>query len=111
MTCRPTGCTAVVPLSSVGIQYPVLSPGVMHAVPPACRLASVVAALVVVLPMNVCECEAPGMFGNTIGSSGRLERLTAQFAWNSWCVVGGLVAGGVAVDGTTPVTGGFAITN
>jgi hypothetical protein len=50
------------------------------------------------------------MFGKTIGSSGRLDRLTAQFAWNSWRVVGGLVSGGTAVDGTTPVTGGFAIT-
>src|SRR3954470_16119360 len=110
MTCRPTGCTAVVPLSRVGIQYPVLSPGVMQAVPPACSDASVVAAFVVALPMNVCECEAPGMFGKTIGSSLRLERLTAQLAWNSWCVVGGLVAGGPAVDGTTPVTGGTAMT-
>src|SRR3954452_15017727 len=110
MTCRPTGCTAVSPWRRVGIQYPVLSPGVMHAVPPDCRLARVVAAFVVVLPMNVCECEAPGMVGNTIGSSGRLDRLTAQFAWNSWWVVGGLVLGGTAVDGTTPVTGGFAIT-
>src|SRR5262245_12646901 len=110
MTWRPTGCTAVVPFSSVGIQYPVLSPGVMQAVLPAWRLASVVAAFVVVLPMNVCGCDAPGMFGNTIGSSGRFDRLTEQLAWNSWCVVGGLVSGGVAVDGITPVTGGFAIT-
>src|SRR4051794_16294633 len=110
MTWRPTGCTAWSPLSRVGIQYPVLSPGVMQAVPPDCSDASVVAALVVVLPMNVCECEAPGMFGKTIGSSLRLVRLTEQLAWNSWCVVGGLVSGGVAVDGTTPVTGGLAIT-
>src|SRR5690349_20676623 len=110
MTWRPTGWTAVAPLSSVGIQYPVLSPGVMQAVPPACRPASVVAALVVVLPMKVCECEAPGMFGNTIGSSFRLDRLTAQLAWNSWWVVGGLVSGGTAVDGITPVTGGSAMT-
>jgi hypothetical protein len=60
--------------------------------------------------MNVCECEAPGMFGKMIGSSGRFVRLTEQFAWNSWWVAGGLVAGGVAVDGTTPVTGGLART-
>src|SRR3954454_3226911 len=110
MTCRPTGCTAVSPLRRVGIQYPVLSPGVMQAVPPDCRVLRVVAAFVVVLPMNVCECEAPGMFGNTIGSSFRFERLTAQLAWNSWCVVGGLVSGGTAVEGITPVTGGLAMT-
>src|SRR3954452_25159201 len=110
MTCRPTGCTAVSPLSRVGIQYPVLSPGVMQAVPPDCSDASVVAAFVVVLPMNVCEWEAPGMFGKTIGSSLTLDRLTAQFAWNSWWVVGGFVFGGTAVDGTTPVTGGSAMT-
>src|ERR1044072_1924702 len=109
MTCLPTGCTAVSPLTSVGIQYPVLSPGVMQEVPPDCRLASVVPAYVVTLPMNVCECEAPARPGKTIGSSLRLLRLTEQFAWNSWCVVGGLVAGGVAVDGTTPVTGGLAM--
>ena len=60
--------------------------------------------------MNVCECEAPGRPGKTIGSSGRLLRLTEQFIWNSWWVVGGLVFGGVAVDGTTPVTGGLAST-
>ena len=108
MTCRPTGCTAVSPLSRVGIQYPVLSPGVMQEVPPACSEDSVEFAFVELLPMNVCECEAPGRPGNTIGSSGRLLRLTEQFIWNSWWVVGGLVFGGVAVDGTTPVTGGLA---
>ena len=37
-------------------------------------------------------------------------RLTEQFAWNSWWVVGGFVAGGVAVDGVTPVTGFGAMT-
>ena len=105
---RLHGGVAVVAASASST--PDLSPGVMQAVPPACSDARVVVALVVVLPMNVCECEAPGRPGKTIGSSGRLVRLTAQFAWNSWWVVGGLVAGGVAVDGTTPVTGGSAMT-
>ena len=82
----------------------------MHDVPPACRLARVDIAFVELLPMKVCECEAPGRPGNTIGSSGRLDRLTEQFIWNSWWVVGGFVGGGTAVDGTTPVTGGLAST-
>src|SRR4051812_14158322 len=82
----------------------------MHAVPPDCSDDRVVLALVVVLPMKVCECDAPGSPKKTIGSSGRLLRLTEQLAWNSWWVVGGFVAGGVAVDGVTPVTGGFAMT-
>ena len=40
----------------------------------------------------------------------KMERLTEQLAWNSWCVVGGFVFGGTAVDGITPVTGGLAMT-
>src|SRR4051794_8199519 len=82
----------------------------MQAVPPARSDASVVLASVVVLPRNVCECDAPGCPKNTIGSSGRSLRLLAQLAWNSWWVTGGVWSGGVAVDGTTPVTGGSAMT-
>src|SRR4029453_6408556 len=44
--------------------------------------APVVAALVLLLPQNVCRCEAPAMPGKTIGSSGR-RWLILQEALNS----------------------------
>src|SRR5438552_16397222 len=102
MTCGPSGSTAVAPLNSVGIQYADRSPLALQVVCPAVRDATVVAAFVVVLPMNVCRCEAPGRFGYTIGSSPASGRLTEQFAWNSWNPP---LSGGTACDGLTPVTG------
>src|SRR3954451_19228263 len=102
MTCGPIGSTGWLPLYMVGIQYADLSPGARQVVLPACNDASVVAAFVVVLPMNVCMCDAPGWLGLTIGSSGR-SWLTAQSAWNSWKYA----FGGVACDGG-PGTCGLA---
>src|SRR5690348_8243307 len=105
MTCGKSGRTGWLPLYMVGIQYPDLSPGALHSVPPASSDAAVLAALVVVFPMKVWSCDAPGWPGYTIGSSGRWW-LTAQLAWNSWKYR----CGGLALDGTTPVTGGSAST-
>src|SRR4249919_2801688 len=102
MVCRPSGSTGVSPLSSVGIQYADRSPLALQVVWPLLSDSTVEAAFVVVLPMNVCWCEAPGRFGKTIGSSPRLDRLTEQFAWNSWKPP---LFGGTSCDGFTLVTG------
>src|SRR5262245_38104439 len=88
MTCLKFGITGVFPLNIVGNQYADRSSGARHDVAPtpaACSEASVVAALVVLLPVKLCSCDAPGRFGRTIGSSGS-RWLTSQFTWNSWCV-------------------------
>src|SRR6476469_4437611 len=106
MVCGPSGLTATSPLNSVGIQYADRSPLALHVVAPLASESMVVAAFVVVLPMNVCRCEAPGRPGNTMGSSGRLVRLTEQLAWNSWKPP---LFGGTSCDGLTFVTGSGAM--
>src|SRR6266496_6543388 len=88
MTCLKFGITGVFQLNMVGNQYADRSSGARHDVAPtpaACSEASVVAALVVLLSVKLCSCDAPGRFGRTIGSSGS-RWLTSQFTWNSWCV-------------------------
>src|SRR4051794_7384376 len=102
MVCGPSGLTATSPLYSVGIQYADRSPRALHVVAPAVSESTVVFAFVVVLPMNVCMCDAPASPGNTIGSSGRLPRLTEQLAWNSWKPP---LFGGTSCEGFTFVTG------
>src|SRR4051794_40621750 len=88
MVCRQVCGTGVLPRNIVGHQYADRSSGlrqVVWPVPAAVRLFRVVAAFVVALPTKLCSCEAPGMFGNTIGSLvARWCRL--QLTWNSWCV-------------------------
>src|SRR6266568_3674783 len=108
MTCGPSGLTGVSPLNSVGCQYADRSPLALQVVWPLLSDSTVEAAFVVVLPMNVCRCEAPGKFGKTIGSSPALGRLTEQFAWNSWKPP---LFGGMLWDGLTLVTGLGAITH
>src|SRR5262245_61540766 len=88
MTCLKFGITGVFPLNMVGNQYADRSSGARHDVlptPAACSEASVVRAFVVLLPVKLCSCDAPGRLGRTIGASDN-RCVTSQFTWSSWCV-------------------------
>src|SRR5437879_4882861 len=76
------GSTTTPFLYRVGIQYEAWSPVGAQLVAPAFSDSNVLAALVEVLPRKVWLCDAPGRFGNTIGSS-LAWWLTKQDAWNS----------------------------
>ena len=54
---------------SVGIQYAAVSSDGSHVVPECVRLLTVENASVDQAPLNSCEWAAPGMPGNTAGSS------------------------------------------
>src|SRR5438477_11396275 len=58
----------------VGTQYPVrlIVPPRHEPLPVFAMDPAVEAAFVPVLPKKVCRCDAPGMFGCTIGSSGSM---------------------------------------
>jgi hypothetical protein len=86
----------------------------------ALRLAVVEKASVDVAPTNVCECDIPGHFGKTIGSSGATW-LTEQSTWNSWKPTwaawgnvegrsGGHSAGVTVIDSPGPRLGGKGAT-
>src|SRR5262245_23805994 len=109
MTCLKFGITGVFPLNMVGNQYADRSSGARHDVAPtpAARSEfSVVAAFVVVLPVKLCSCDAPGRFGRTIGSSDS-RCVTPQFTWNSWWVTssaGSAPAGPLVTSAATAST-------
>ncbi len=65
-----TGGIAVVPWYSIGIQYAAASSRRWHVVAPERSVPKFENAFVVRLPTKVCRCDAPGLPGNTIGSSG-----------------------------------------
>src|ERR1041385_662953 len=105
MTCLKFGITGVLPLNIVGNQYADRSSGARHDVAPTpapCSDCSVVYAFVVVLPVKLCSCDAPGRLGSTIGSSDS-RCVTSQLTWNSWCVTSsaGSAAAGVLSSATT----------
>src|SRR3954451_4519453 len=68
-------------LSSVGVQYALVSPGALQVFGAANSFAVVVKASTLG-PKKVCRCEAPGIPGRTIGSSGP-SLATVQSVWTS----------------------------
>ena len=75
--------------SSVGNQYDAVSFLSSHELAPVVLSDSGVEnAVGCVLPMNVCRCDAPGIPGNTSGSSGAC-RVTLQLACISWYCANG----------------------